>query len=363
MGKLRCGFIGGGSIMRVHAKIAAEREDVEMVAVADVAEPVLQAAGDMFNIPNRYADYKDMVEKEDLDFVVVGVPNAFHYGGTMAALQAGCHVLCEKPPALNVGQAKEMAAEAEKQGRRLAFGLHQRFHPEVETGHQYLSSGRLGEVYHASVKMFRRRGIPGLGSWFTTKAVAGGGALIDIGVHELDKTHYLMGKPKPIAASAVIHARFGSDPDNYNYLSMWGTPVPGGPFDVDDLATALIRFENGASLNVQVSWAANTPQGSEMRVLGTKGGLYVGGQYGGLAREGRGELTILTEDNGFLADITPMYNKHDPKTVQMDHFIDRIRHPEKKLRMDGQQGVVLQHMLDAIYASAAEGREVKIELD
>jgi predicted dehydrogenase len=352
MKKLRCGFVGGGGIMRVHAKIAYDREDVDLAAVADVVEPALNKSADMFNIPGRYSDYKEMVAEENLDFVIVCVPNAFHYGGTMAALQAGCHVLCEKPPAINVGQAKEMAAEADKRGLRLAFGLHQRFSSEVETAHHYLAEGRLGQVYHASVEMYRRRGIPGLGSWFTTKAVAGGGALIDVGVHELDKVHYLMGQPKPVAVSAATHARFGSDPERYNYLSMWGARVPGGPFDVDDLSAAFIRFENGASLTLQVSWAANTPQGSSLRVLGDKGGIYI---------EGNRELTLLGEDNGFIADIKPMFRQQDAKTVQMAQFIDCIRNPEQKLRMDARQGIILQSMLDAIYESAATGREVVLE--
>jgi len=198
-----------------------------------------------------------------------------------------------------------------------------------------------------------RRGIPGLGSWFTTKAVSGGGALIDIGVHELDRTHYLMGQPKPIAASGVTHAPFGSQPDNYNYLRMWGNRVPGGPFDVDDLAAAFIRFENGASLVLQVSWAANTPQDSALRLLGTKGGLYLDASG----------LKVITEDNGFNADISPMFNPQEAKVVQMDHFIDCLRHPAKPLRMDARQGVILQHMLDAIYASAQDGHEVTIAVD
>ena len=354
MKQLRCGFVGGGGIMRVHAKIARERQDLELVAVADVVEPVLNTAADMFNIPARYSDYNDMVAKENLDLVIIGVPNAFHYGATMAALQAGCHVLCEKPPALNAGQAKAMAAEAEKRSLRLAYGLHNRFAGEVETAHQYLTTGRLGQVYHASVEMYRRRGIPGLGSWFTTKAIAGGGALIDIGVHILDLTYYLMGQPKPVTVSAVTHARFGNDPESYNYLSMWGTRVPEGPFDVDDLAAAFIRFENGASLNLQVSWAANTPQGSSLRVLGDKGGLTI---------DGNRELTILGEDNGYISDIKPMFQQPNAKTAQLDQFIDCIRNPEQKLKVDAQQGIILQSMLDAVYESATEGREVAVNVD
>jgi len=345
--------VGGGTIMRVHAEALSKRQDVNMVAVAEVVEPVLATTVDMFNIPGRYHDFEEMFHKESLDFAIICVPNAFHAASTLAALNAGCHVLCEKPPAMNVAEAQSMATAAQRHNLRLAYGLHMRFTPQVEAAHRYLTAGRLGDVYHATAHWLRRRGIPGLGSWFTTKAVSGGGVMIDIGVHELDRAHYLMGQPKPIAASAVTHARFGIDPENYNYLSMWGTPVPEGPFDVDDLTAALIRFENGASLMLQVSWAANTPEDRSLRVMGTKGGLILESD----------QLKIITEDNGFNADITPLFNNHDVRVAQLDHFITCIRNPEEKLRIDARQGVVLQHMLDAVYQSAETGYEVPINLD
>lgn len=351
MKKLRVAFVGAGTIMRFHARVLAERDDVEMVAAADVVEGVLTGSADTFNIPGRYLDYQQMLADEDIDFTIVCVPNAFHKDATIAALEAGSHVLCEKPPAMNVAEAEAMAAAATKADKRLAYGLHMRYLGETETGRAFLEAGRLGEVYHASVQMFRRRGIPGLGSWFTTKAVAGGGALIDLGVHLLDRTHYLMGQPKPVAATGVTHARFGVDPTNYNYLSMWGVPVPGGPFDVDDLVAALIRFENGASLVLQVSWAANTIQGELMQVMGTKGGLYMGHD---------GVLKVITEDSGFNADLTPMFNKQDPRVAQLDDFIGCLRDPKRALRTDARQGIVLQKMLDAIYTSAQQGHEVSI---
>ncbi|NLC55246.1 MAG: Gfo/Idh/MocA family oxidoreductase [Armatimonadetes bacterium] len=353
MEPLRYGFVGAGTIMNFHAERLSQRGDVVLAAVADVAEATLNRAADRFDIPGRYTDYRTMIEKEDLNVLVVCVPNAYHAEATLAGLRAGCHVLCEKPPALNAAQAEEMAAAAAQRNLRLMYGLNMRFMGEVETARRYLESGRFGNVYHGTVQMWRRRGIPGLGSWFTTKAVSGGGALIDVGVHILDLTHYLMGQPKPVAVSAVTHARFGINPETYNYLSMWGTPVPGGPFDVDDLAAAFIRFENGASLVIQVSWAANTSDGSEIRVLGDKGGAEI--SLGGGVR-------ILTEDNGFISDITPQYRPQDAYAAQHAHFIECIRDPEKPLRTCGRQGVVLQHMLDAIYRSAATGAETRIEI-
>ena len=158
MKKLRCGFVGGGTIMRVHAEALSKRQDVDMVAVAEVAEPVLAQSTDMFNIPGRYHDLEDMFHNEALDFAIICVPNAFHAAATLAALNADCHVLCEKPPAMNVAEAKTMAATAEKHNLRLAYGLHMRFTPQVETAHRYLAAGRLGDVYHASTHWLRRRG-------------------------------------------------------------------------------------------------------------------------------------------------------------------------------------------------------------
>jgi predicted dehydrogenase len=353
MGKLRYGFVGAGTITRVHADRLSQRDDVELVAIADVAEATMIETADKFSIAGRYTDYKAMFANEELDVCVVAVPNAFHAPATLAALKAGCHVLCEKPPAMSAEQAAEMAATAAEMGKRLSYGLHMRFMGESETARKYLDEGRLGEVYHATVQLWRRRGIPGLGSWFTTKAVSGGGALIDVGVHIIDLTHYLMGQPKPVAVSAVTHARFGNNPETYNYLSMWGRPVPGGPFDVDDLAAALVRFDNGASMMIQVSWAANTADGTDVRLMGDKGGLEINpGSH----------VKLFTEDNGFIADVAPMYRKGDAYAAQHAHFIDCLKDESKALRTDGQQGVVLQAILDAVYESAATGQEVAVRV-
>jgi predicted dehydrogenase len=349
MKKLRGGFVGAGTIMAYHARNLMMYDDVELVAVADVMESTLHAVADEFGIPQRYLRFEEMFQQEELDFAVICVPNAFHAQATIAALQGGGHVLCEKPPAMNAAQAKDMADTAKAHQRRLFYGLHMRFMPEIETGRQFFDSGRLGEVYHASVQLYRRRGIPGLGSWFTTKAMSGGGALIDMGVHLLDRTHYLMGLPRPVAVSGVTHAKFGPDPANYRYLSMWGKPVPGGPFDVDDLVAALIRFETGASLVLQVSWAANTPDGNLTQVLGTKGGLYFGSDE---------PLKVFTEDSGFIADIEPKFRPSEAHAALTAHFVEALRNPDLPLRTTPQEGLVLQTMLDAIYESAETGREV-----
>ncbi|HAZ62989.1 MAG TPA: gfo/Idh/MocA family oxidoreductase [Armatimonadetes bacterium] len=353
MANLRYGIVGAGSIGKVHAEAISKVDGAEVVAFADPAMDTRQAAAERFGVPLQYDYVEDMLAAQKLDVVVVAVPNVSHAPVALAALRAGCHVLCEKPPTVNAAQAKEMMDLAADKGVRLQYGLVMRFSAEAETAKAYVDAGRLGTIYHSTVQIWRRRGIPGLGSWFTTKAESGGGALIDIGVHMIDLTHYLMGLPKPIAASAVTHAKFGVDADSYNYLSMWGTPVPGGPFDVDDLACALIRFENGASLVLQAAWAANTSDGMDVRLMGDKGGLELSpGNY----------VRVLTEDNGFIADIKPQYKAADNFAEQHRHLVAAIGDKSRAIRTDGRQGFVLQSMLDAIYRSAAEGNEVKIEV-
>lgn len=353
MEKLRAGLIGAGGISRAHAETLRVRPDVELVAAADVSEKALLETATRFNIQNKYEDFHQMLSEQALDFVIVCTPTGTHAEATISALEAGCHVLCEKPPAMNVMEAARMAMVAGQNQKRLFYGLQRRFMGNVQAARRYAEQGRLGEIYHATAQWFRRRGIPGLGSWFTTKSVAGAGALYDIGVHMLDVSWYLMGQPRPVTCSAVTHCRFGSQPEKYNYLNMWGTRVPGGICDVEDMGIFMLRFDNGASLMLQVSWAANTREGVDVRVMGDRGGIMLGQAD---------ELTILTEDNGFIADIHPQLKKDNARHDMFEHFIDCIRHPEKPLMTDGAQGVVLQAMLDAVEQSAARGREVEVEI-
>ncbi len=355
MNKLKVGMIGAGSIAKVHAGVLQLRSDVELVSVADVAPVPLAAFAEKFGNPRVYTNYAQMLSEEELDIVFVCSPPFTHADATVKALEAGCHVLGEKPPAMNVAEASRMAQEAEKRNLRLFYGLHKRFQPNVQAARKYLDENRLGQVYHGSTHWFRRRGIPGLGSWFTSRAIAGAGALYDIGIHVFDLTHFLMGQPKPVTVSAVTHCKFGNVPERYNYLSMWGTRVPGGIFDVEDMGVFLVRFENGASLVVQTSWAANTEEGVEARIMGDRGGIMINGGDGK-------SLSILTEDNGFIANIQPQLKKDSTRPDMVQHFIDCIRDPQKKLLTDGRDGLVLQAMLDAVEESAKTNREVPVTI-
>ena len=203
------------------------------------------------------------MDSSDVDAIVVAVPNKFHKDIAIAALTAGKDVLLEKPMALNAAECREINAAAKKSGKILQMGMVQRFSPTANTASALIKAGRLGNVYHAKSNIYRRRGIPGLGGWFTTKALSGGGPLIDLGVHILDLSLFLMDFPKPLRVSGKVYDNFGKDMKNYVYESMWaGPPKYDGTFDVEDSAHAMIRFEGGLTMEFNATWAGNFPDGS-----------------------------------------------------------------------------------------------------
>ncbi|NLG50863.1 MAG: Gfo/Idh/MocA family oxidoreductase, partial [Chloroflexi bacterium] len=191
---LRVGIIGAGFIAtRGHVPAYRAVPGVEVVALCDINEKRARAVSEELGIPQAYTDYHAMLEHENLDVVSVCSPNAFHAQMTIDALNAGAHVLCEKPMALNYADAQAMFAASQRAGRSLTIGFHMRYQPEFQTVKQILSDGKLGEVYYIKSSMLRRNGIPGYGSWFTNKDLAGGGAMMDIGCHMLDLSLWMLG--------------------------------------------------------------------------------------------------------------------------------------------------------------------------
>lgn len=347
--ELRVGIVGAGAIAKSHAAGLREAGCV-VVAVADPAEaPRAKFAAD--EKLQAYPSLAAMRAAERIDAVTVAAPNAFHAPLAIEALEAGLAVLCEKPPATNLADAVRMRDAARRSGRLLMMGFNQRFEANAQELDRLRRSGVFGGIYHAKAAWIRRRGIPGMGGWFTTKAMAGGGPMYDIGVHVLDRTWYLMGKPKPVAASAVAYAKF-MDLEKYVCEGMWAGPRRmGGTVDVEDFAAGLIRFENGASMQLEVSWAANRPdEQPRSLIMGDKAGaLWEGPQ-----------VTILGEQDNAITTSTIAFDK--------SIFDDRFKHFAKSLRGEtqctctGDDGVAVQAMLDAIYASAAAQREVTIEI-
>lgn len=267
------GIIGAGAIA-AHGHIPGylATADVEIAAICDVNGDRAATLAREACIPRVYTDYREMLKAERLDFVSVCSPNALHAPMAIDALEAGAHVICEKPMALAYRDACRMVETSLARGRSLTVGHHMRYQAATAKAHELVQTGALGEVYYAKASYLRRSGIPGYGSWFTNKDLAGGGALMDIGCHMLDLVLWLMGNPAPVQVVAATYAKFGPQAKG---LGTWGADHygPGARFDVDDLTTAFVRLETGATLLLEASWATHGSQGQRFQLMGTDGGL------------------------------------------------------------------------------------------
>ena len=228
-----------------------------------------------------------MLGNPQVDAVIICLPNHLHFPATLAALRAGKHVLCEKPPTLNSAEMRVLQEEAEKRGLVYFFSRQFRFTPAMRLARDLISREELGTIYLAEAVWVRSRGIPsGLGGWFTEKKRSGGGALIDIGIHALDSAWYLMGTPRPVSVTAAVF-------QNFKHLVQ--TPI----FDVEDAAFAFIRFENGAVVQLKTSWAGNlTDEIPEGSVFGRE--LNNCTIYGTKATVRLHPLTLFRDQNGKL---------------------------------------------------------------
>ena len=342
--KLKVGVIGLG-MGRAHITGFQGHPGAEVVALADPNEGRLVQTGKEFKVAALYADGEEMISKESLDIVSVAVPNKFHKPLTIAALNAGCHVLCEKPMAMNAGEARQMLAAARKEKRRLMINFSFRFTPQSWAMKKEVDGGALGDIYYARTVWMRRRGMPGFGGWFGQKAMAGGGPLIDLGVHRIDLALWLMGYPK---ATWVL----GS---TYDHIASAVARKQKKAFDVEDLAVALVKFENGATLAIEASWAGNIKENElmETRLLGTKGGLL----QRNLDEGYRFDFELFLEKNGAQYDMKP----HNLPAVSgsMGHFADCILN-NKPNTATGEEGLMVMQLLDAIYESARKGAPVKV---
>jgi predicted dehydrogenase len=344
-GKLRAGVIGLG-MGRGHIGGYRQHPGAEVVAVADPDAGRLKAVGDEFRVAARYADGMEMIRKENLDVVSVATPNKFHKEYTIAALRSGAHVLCEKPMAMNAGEARQMLAAARKAKRRIMINFSFRFTEQSWALKKQVEAGILGDVYFARTVWHRRRGMPGFGGWFGTKALAGGGPLIDLGVHRLDLALWLMGYPKPTWVMGGV----------YNPIASGIAKREKKHFDVEDMAAGMIRFANGATLVVEASWAANIRERElmETRLLGTRAGLVQRNLNEGYEFEAE----LYVEKEGCLFDM----KLHPPVPgvkSSMYHFLDSIL-AGKPHTATGEEGLVVMELLDALYESARKGAPVRV---
>lgn len=343
-GKLGVGVIGVG-IGHLHLQGYAQCPEVDILAVADVNEERAQRVATEFGIPHVYKDYEQMLKLDGIDAVSVCTPNYLHAPMTIAAFEAGKHVICEKPLAITPEEGEAMVEAGKKAGKLFMTAFNNRFRGDTQLLKRYIEEGELGEIYYAKTGWLRRRGIPGFGGWFTTKCMSGGGPLIDLGVHVLDLALWLMGNPKAVTVTGTTYAKFGTMGEG---AGGYGQKQDSGTCDVEDLASAFIRLDTGATLFLEASWASNVERERIYTTLvGTKGGADLD------------PLRVYSEMHGSLADITPSYPNQSGHIMEIKHFVDCIVNG-KELISTGEHGLEVTRILDAIYKSAEQGREITL---
>ena len=348
--RLNVAVIGLG-MGRHHLKGYYEYARSRAVAICDVDTARLAQFAAECKIPqeNCFTDHRKMLAEAktlELDAASVALPNALHAPMTIDCLQAGLHVLCEKPMAMNVRQAQAMLAASRKARRKLMINFSYRFMPQTQSLKSFVETGAIGEVYYGRTAWYRRRGLPGFGSWFGQKDLSGGGPIIDLGVHRIDMAMWLMGSPKPVTVSA----------STYNVIGARLAKETGKKFDVEDIGGALIRFDNGATLIAEASWAGFTQKREEMitQLLGTKGGILHSNVNEGYEFEAR----VFTEHDGALWE-TKLQQATVPCPTAYQEFVDACLDGREPIA-PGEHGLAVQQILDAIYKSAATGKEVRI---
>ncbi len=354
MNKLKIAIIGVGSISASHIAAYIKNADAEIYAFCDINEKRLKFMGEKYGITRLYTDEATMLaELPEIDAVSVCTWNSAHAPCAIMALNAGKHVLCEKPMAINAQEANAMLECAKKNNRKLMIGFVRRFGRDCVLAKDLIESDKLGELYYGKVTTIRRNGNPG--GWFGEKARSGGGPLIDLGVHVIDLTRYLAGRPKVTSVYAATFNKLGDRRDVKTpkaYVSASATDHD--ICDCEDLASALIRFDDGFVLSVEVSFSLNTDKESNtVQIFGTKGGVELSDSV---------RLYNVTE--GYMSNVSFAGNTgfdfDAAFASEISGFIDYVN-GKAECRNPAEDGVEMMKILDAIYASAESGHEIIIK--
>ncbi len=351
MKKLRVAIIGRGGISNAHiGGYQAIPEKCEVVAVCDLDEEKVKRYAEINKVPAYYTDYNEMFAKEKIDAVSVCTWNSSHKGATIAALKAGCKVLCEKPMAMNTEEAEEMLQVSKETGNLLMLGFVRRFGNDADLIRKFIDGGTMGDLYYAKACYLRRNGCPG--GWFGDKEYAGGGPLIDLGVHVIDLVRFLAGSPKPVSVYGITNNSLGSNRASGG--QDWVSTTKGQfKYDVEDFASAFIRFDNGLTLHVEASFNLNIKNDKgEIELFGTKSGAKISPQ-----------VEFFGDMNGVFVDVKPFGDSalsfDGLFAREIDHFVECARGNAECIS-PAEDGVMLMKILDAIYESAKTGHEVVI---
>lgn len=353
--KLKIGIIGCGGIANgKHLPSLSKLDDVELVAFCDIIPERAEKACKEYGTPDArwFTDYREML-KQPLDVVHVLTPNAAHAPLTIAALEAGCHVMCEKPMAKTAAEAQSMLDAAKRTGKKLTIGYQNRCRKDSQYLHQVCADGQLGKIYFAKAHAIRRRAVPTWGVFLDQEA-QGGGPLIDIGTHALDLTLWMMDNYEPALVMGQTYRELGDNENSANAFGPWDPKK----FTVEDSAFGYIKMKNGATIFLESSWALNTLDVKEAKttLCGTLGGADMND---GLTINGENHQALYEQK----IDVNPggvdyfEGNGEDPSLAEAKQWINAIQTDTDPL-VKPEQALVVTQILEAIYNSAKTGQPV-----
>ena len=348
---MKIAVIGCGTIANAaHIPSYLKNPEAEIVCLCDIIKERADKAAERCPPGARsVTDYHEVLNDAAVEAISVCVPNDAHARITIDALRAGKHVLCEKPAARTYAEALTMQEAQHQSGKVLNIGVVNRFNDGVNHIRRYIRSGKLGDVFHVYISFRSHRSIPGLGGAFTTRAIAGGDALIDWGVHFLDIVMYCCGDPVPVTVTGETFCRLGRDMPAYAYKDMWaGPPNYNGTYDVEDSVTGMIRT-GGPVITLNGAWAQNIGE-NEMFIdfMGDKAGIRL--QYGA-------DFTLYTAEHGALVQYQPVFPTHDHFENEINAFIGCIRSGEK-LPSHIDTVIITAKIMQALYDSSDKHREI-----
>jgi len=344
--KWKVGIIGAGGIARgAHMPGWKNLKNTEVIAVADSRKEACEFFKKEFGVKHTFGDYNKMLEMEELDILDVCTPNRIQCPAAVASLNAGKNVLCEKPLAVTPEEVQQMIDASRKAKKKLMTAQHQRFAPESQIVKKMCENGDMGDIYYARAQALRRRGIPAADT-FIKKELSGGGPMIDIGVHILDLTYWLMGCPKVESVTGTAVKKLASRYDIHNSWGEWDRKA----YNVEDFAAGFVKFTNGASLTLETSFLLHMkePDIYETNIFGTKAGL----------RVGCGTPEIYSEENRACSvkRLTDLYqaNAHQE---EIRFFVEAL---DKGLPspVPPEQSLEVIKMLDGIYRSQEAGKAI-----
>lgn len=347
--KIKIGVIGTGSISNEHISAYLKNPNVELYAFCDIDAERVKTMAEKYKVEKTFTDMNEMLKLEEIDAVSVCTWNAAHMPCAVAALNAGKHVLCEKPMATTADEARLMKEAAEKNNKLLMIGFVRRYGNDCKILKDFISTDYFGDIYYTKATYLRRNGNPG--GWFGDKSLSAGGPLIDLGVHVIDLVRYLLGNPKPVSIYGATFQKLLNRPNIKEVKDYNASSQSTNVCDVEDLASAMIRFDNGAVLSIEASFSLNIKKDEgKIELFGTKGGAKIDP-----------ELEMYTEVNDYLADVklnAPTALNFDGLFAnEINHFVDCVIN-NTECKSPAQDGIDIMTILDAIYESARTGHEV-----